>query len=150
MAISVPKGVVKLPWYIKEDSENVTLKDATANVLSEIVDYKVPRDVSIAVRAGDIFFLDLQTAAGTDIDVGTVQLVITDANKIAEYVLFEVEPGMLDAGGTIEDREKQFKMPAGFARHADQHILIKVKAALAASKDKTKLLLTGVQFVKIG
>jgi len=154
MSIALPKGIVKLPWSLTEKTPGITLKDSVANVETEIIAYQIPRNMSIAVKAGDRVALYLRTSVPADITVGTVRIYVADANKATKFKVWEGPIKALMAGSSggtfnVDDREKMAFFPMGFSRSADEFILITFEGADVADDAQTKLLLEGTQFIKI-
>jgi len=153
-AVTVPRGVMKLPWSLSEKTTGITLKDSVANVESEIVTYQVPRNMSVAVSAGDRFALYLRTAAPADITEGTVRVYVADANKATKFKVHESPLKAVMAGSTggsfnVDDREKRFLFKQGFSRVSDEFLIITFEGASVADDVQTKLLLEGTQFIKL-
>ena len=117
------KGVLKLPFTLTLDSLGVTKTANTADVESEIIDYQVPKSMAVAFRPGDTLYLFLSTAVPAQITDGTLKVKIADANKVVKLELVIADLASLDAGGTPEDRTKQYVLKAGFSRAEDQHVI---------------------------
>jgi len=154
LSIQVPKGIVKLPFILNEKTSGVTLIDSVANVESEIVRFQVPKKVGIAVRAGDRFAIYLRTSVPADITAGTLRMYVMDANKATRFKVLEgplkAFMGGSSAGSfTVDDRTKQFYMPAGFSRETDEWLIITFEGADVADDAQTRLILEGVQFMQL-
>jgi len=154
LTVQVPKGVVKLPLILNEKSSGVTLLDSTANVESEIVRFQVPKKVGIAVREGDRFAIYLRTSVPGDITAGTLRLYVMDANKATRFKVLEGPLKAFMSGSSagafnVDDRTKQFYMPAGYSRETDEWLIITFEGADVADDAQTKLLLEGVQFLQL-
>ncbi|NVM23520.1 MAG: hypothetical protein HWN68_17275 [Desulfobacterales bacterium] len=160
MAVRVPKGIIKLPWSLTEYSTGVSLSDGVANTETEVVEFQVPRNMSVAVKAGARFAFYARDTADAELFDGIVRIVLADANKTSKFKVYEAPIGAVGGGasggkaaGMVEwaDREKMARVPAGFSRGSDEFLLITYEDKEGKVLDDTEiaLLLEGVQFVKI-
>lgn len=145
------KGILKLPFTLTLTSTGVETADSVADVESEIVDYTIPKGMSVAWRTGDTWYLVVADSGNSAITSGTARMYISDANKVTKIQVAEAPLARLDAGGTPEDLTMQYKLQAGFSRGPDQHLLIEVESATAVdiSQALNDLQLTGLQIVQV-
>jgi len=160
-AVEIPKGIVRIPWALTRESAGVTLSDSVANTESEILSWQCPRNMSVAVKAGDRLWIELATAGLATIVKGTVRGYIADANKVIKAKFLEHPINALNAGasgtrtaslvptGDPSDREKMFRLPSGFAREADEFILFTFEGADVSAAAELLIILEGTQFVKV-
>ena len=154
MAVRLPKGIVKLPWSLTEETPGITLTDSTTLVESEIVAYQVPRNMSVAVSPGNRFAIRLKTAAEAEITAGTIRVYVADANKTTKFKICEGPITVFNPNdGTtywlVSDRDKRYLMAQGFGRGSDEFIIITFEGTDVADDLQTNLLLEGKQFIKI-
>jgi len=160
MGVVVPKGFVKIPWTLTEYSTGVSLSDGTPNAEAEVVEYQVPRNMSIAVRKGDRFAFYARDTADAELFVGIVRIKLADANKTTVFTVAEFHIGAVGAGASggkaagmpeFADREKMAKIPVGFSRSSDEFLLITYEDKEGKTLDDAEiaLILEGVQFLKL-
>ena len=160
MAVRVPKGVIKLPWSLTEYSTGVSLSDGVANAEAEVVEFQVPRNMSVAVKPGSRFAFYARDTLDAEIFDGIVRIKLADANKTTKFTVFEAPIGAVGCGasggkaaGMIEfaDREKRALIPSGFSRGSDEFLLITYedKEGKVLDDDEIALIIEGVQFIKI-
>jgi len=152
MAIKIPRGIAKLPLTLTE--ADFVKKDSVANVESEIATYQVPKRMSIAFRQGDRLAIYLATSAAAVITKGKIRIYVADANKATKFKVLETDVLALNPNdGTnywlVSDREKMFKLPAGYSRTSDEYIIITFEGADVADDAQTRILMEGVQFLQI-
>lgn len=140
-----------LPFTLTLTSTGVSLTDGVADIESEIVDYTVPKGMAVAVRKGDTFYLVVADSGNAQITSGTARIKIADANKVTRITVAEAPLTVLDAGGTPEDTQMQYKIKQGFSRSPDQHVLVTIDSATAVdiSQALNDMQLTGVQIVQL-
>ena len=154
LSIALPKGIVKLPFTLTEETPGITLTDSVTLVESEIVEYQIPRNMSVAFKPGSRFALRLQTAAEAEITAGTVRVYVSDANKATKFKVLEAPITALNPNdGTsywlVSDRDKMHRLAQGFSRGADELLIITFEGTDVADDANTLLILEGVQFIKI-
>jgi len=149
-SVRVPRGIVKLPFSLTEDTTGITLSDSVANVETEIIAYQIPRNMSVAFKPGDRFYLRLRTSVPATITSGTVRMYVADANKATKFKVLEAPVTAVYANdGNISDREQMYFLAAGFARGPDEYIIITFEGSDVADDAQTELLLEGTQFIKV-
>lgn len=160
MAVRVPRGVMKLPWTLTEYSTGVSLADGVANQEAEVVTFQVPRNMSVALKAGSRFAFYGRDTADAELYDGVVRIKLADANKTTKFTVFEAPISAVSAGATggkqaglpeFADLEKQAKLPAGFSRGSDEFLLITYEDREGKVLDDVEiaLIMEGVQFIKI-
>lgn len=154
LSIAVPKGIVKLPFTLTEQTPGITLTDSTTLVETEIVEYAVPRNMSVSFKPGSRFAIRLQTDAEAEITDGTVRMYVADANKTTKFKVLEAPITALNPNdGTtywlVSNRELMYKLAQGFARGSDELLIITFEGTDVADDANTKLILEGVQFIKL-
>lgn len=151
----MPKGIVKLPFSLTEDTTGIVITANVADVECEIVAYQVPRNMAVAFKRGDRIAIYLKTVTPTDIIAGTIRIYIADANRATKFKVWEgpikaIMGGSNSTDGfTVDDREKMAFLPAGFSRGEDEFILITFEGSDILVTTTANLLMEGTQFIKV-
>lgn len=154
MSIALPRGIVKLPFTLTEETPGITLTDSVTDVESEIVEYQIPRNMSVAFKPGSRFALRLQTSVPAEITAGTVRMYLQDANKTTKFKVLEQPITALNPNdGTnywlVSNRDLMHRLAQGFSRGSDELLIITFEGTDIADDAHTLLILEGVQFIKI-
>jgi len=160
--VTLPRGVINLPFSLTERSTGVTLSDGTANAEAEVVEYQVPRNMSVAFKPGARFLFYARDTADAELLDGIVRIKLADANKTTKFTVFEAPIGAVNAGATggkvsttfhdaVSDRERRALLHSGFARGSDEFLLITYEDFEGKTLDDAEIafVLEGIQFIKI-
>jgi len=156
--VTLPKGVIKLPWTLTEQSPGVTLSDGTPNAEAEVVVYQIPRNMSIACKPGSRFWFMARSTVPADLTRGIVRIYLADSNRATKFKVFEAPFSAVNAGASgapphpeASDREKRALLPSGFARGSDEYLIITYEDLAGETLDdaEIRMILEGVQFIKI-
>ena len=145
--------VVNPGYTITEYDDDTTLSANTATVQTEIINYRVPDRTALKVKRGARFYLKIETsgaANNTQILTGTVKIFAASSDKQSRKDLVaQGSPDEMDAGGTPEDRDKQFRILKDFTIGPREYVIVEfdTNAAVAGlvSTTYTKFRLDSIK-----
>jgi len=130
-------------YTITETDADITLTANTADVLSEILNYRVPDKSAIKIKAGSRIYLYIANVSGAaQITAGTVKLFKASVDKETHKTrILVASPDELDAGGTPEDREKQYTIKRDYVVGPKEYLLLEANVASVCGTTLTKFRL---------
>ena len=147
--VRIPR-VETFPFTLTEHSTDLTKTDTTANVETEHWNYRVPIRQTITIPAGSRIYMWIATSGATQITSGVVRIYKASADKITKRdLLIEASPDELDAGGTPEDKEKQYPVPVTVRIGPLEYLLCTVNASQVADDAQLKVRVVGTRELEL-
>ena len=131
-------------YTITETDPNVTLSANTANVETEIINYRCPQKTAVNVYAGTRLYLLIKDTAATpvQITVGKVRIYKAPVDKESHRSFVAVAKlEELDAGGTPEDTRLTYRLKQGTILGPMEYLIFTLTSADVLTTANTELML---------
>lgn len=121
----------------------------TADVLSEVINYRVPNKSAIKIKAGSRIYLYLATAGAVQQTTGTIKVFKASVDKETHKSrILVASPDELDAGGTPEDKQKQYTIKRDFVLGPQEYITVEANIDTVMATTPTKFRLDCMKVIE--
>lgn len=134
------------PYTITEDDSDITLSVNTADVATEVLSYRVPIKGAIKIKKGSRIYMYFATAAPVQQTTGVVKMYKTSSDKETHKSrILVASPDELDAGGTPEDKEKQYTIKRDIVLGPQEYLIVEANFDTVMATTPTKFRLDCVK-----